>query len=134
MCWTAVCASIRAWNTIFETPEELAGRPACIYTNESQGTILRWQAPDGDQGQVTLKSVFRANNGDILRDLAARGHGLVFSPAFILRPAIKEGTLVQLFEGYRWAESSLYAVYPPTSHMPARMRALIDYLAGALKG
>lgn len=132
----ALCASpaFLAQHPAPAQPEDLAGMLGCIYTNESQGTILKWRAADGARGQVTLKAAFRANNGDILRDLAVRGHGLVCSPAFILRPAIASGDLVELFGDYQWADTSLYAVYPPTAHMPARLRALIDYLAERMKG
>lgn len=98
-----------------------------------RGAILRWTDPGGEEGTVTLNSVFRANNGEMLRELAARGHGVVCVPKFILQPKIVSGDLVEIFPGYTWADSNLYVLYPPTAHMPIRLRALIDYLADRFK-
>ncbi|MEM6649009.1 MAG: LysR family transcriptional regulator [Pseudomonadota bacterium] len=131
----ALCASpaFLDQHSEFQHPKDLSNLPACVYTNDTQGTILKWQGPEGEKGHITLRSVVRANNGDILRDLAVRGHGLVMAPRFILEGELKKGRLREIFPDYRWADSNLYAVYPPLTHMPARLRALIDYLAAALK-
>lgn len=110
-------------------PKDLAGLPACVYTNDGQPAVLSWTEPDGTPAQVTLDPVVRANNGDFLRDMAVRGHGVVFGPKFIVEPALKTGQLVTVCGEAGWPSLDLYAVYPPTSHMPARLRALLDHLA-----
>ncbi len=130
----AACASPAFLKTAgkIETPADLDGLPGCIYANKPQGAVLPWKR-NGEQGQVVLRPVFRSNNGDVLRDLAVRGHGIVCEPRFILADAIDRGDLVELLPEYKWLGADLHAVYPPTAHMPRRVRAVIDHVAAALK-
>ncbi|WOI53838.1 LysR family transcriptional regulator [Parvularcula sp. LCG005] len=132
----ALCASPKflEQHGDIQTPDDLQGLPACIYTGEVQGTIWRWRSPEGGEGQVQVQTIVKANNGDILRELAIHHHGLVCSPRFILRPGLEAGTLIEPFAQYSWGDTSLHAVYPPNDYMPARLRALLDHLADALKG
>ena len=117
-----------------QSPEDLNGLPCVVYTNVPRGAIIRWEDDKGSPGQAELVPSFRSNNGEFLREMAIRGHGIVAEPRFILDAAIAAGDLVELFPGTKWQETSLYAVYPPTDHMPARLRALIDHLARHLRG
>lgn len=113
-----------------ETPEDLNGLPSVIYTNISNGHIWSY----GDEGeQITTRPVFRANNGDLMREMAISGLGFVWEPRFIVAPALNAGSLVEVLPEINWGRTHLYAVYPPMAHMPVRLRAFIDYLAANLR-
>lgn len=123
---SAVCASPSLLEQCgpIETPEDLTGKPSAIYTNIPNGHIWHYD----EEGSVVTRPVFRANNGDLLREMAIRGIGFVREPHFILDPAISDGSLVDVLPGNEWGANQLYAVYPPMAHMPVRLRAFIDYL------
>ena len=115
----------------FRTPHDLAGLPGLVYSNVARGELVSWAGP-GEPGQVALRPRVATNNGDLAAELAARGHGLVCEPRFVLAPAIEAGRLVELFADHEWPSLDL-VLYPPGGPMPARLRALIDHLAAALR-
>lgn len=113
----------------FETLEDLNGVPSVVYTNIANGHI--W--PFSGEERATTRPVFRVNNGEMLREMAARGIGFVHAPRFILAPAIEAGSLVEVLPDRDWGSAQLSALYPPMAHMPVRLRTFIDYLADNLK-
>ncbi|WP_031550031.1 LysR family transcriptional regulator [Parvularcula oceani] len=116
----------------FRTPHDLAGLPGLVYSNVARGELVSWTGP-GEPGQAALRPRVATNNGDLAAELAARGHGLVCEPRFVLAPAIEAGRLVELFADHEWPSLDLHVLYPPGGPMPARLRALIDHLAAALR-
>ena len=55
-------------------------------------------------------------------------------PTFIVHEALRAGALVALLPGYRWLSAGLYAVYPRSTHLPRRVRVLVDHLAQSFGG
>jgi DNA-binding transcriptional LysR family regulator len=133
---TAACASpdFIAEHGPFERPEDLEGLPGLVYANRNRSDLLTLPGANGEERRIALERGVVANNGDFLAALAARGHGVYCCPRFILASHIESGALVELFPEEDWPETALYAVWPPTKHQPARVRALIDYIAAAFSG
>jgi DNA-binding transcriptional LysR family regulator len=48
-------------------------------------------------------------------------------------PEVKAGTLVQILRGYKLPPVDVHAVFPGGPRPSAKIRALVDYLAGELK-
>ena len=71
----------------------------------------------------------RANNGDVLLKACIDGLGIVTSTTFIAYKAIKSGQLKPILTDYSFKQVGVYAIYPAQRHLPARVRALIDYMA-----
>ena len=69
-----------------------------------------------------------SNNGDILAEVAARGGGIVFEPAFIVGPEVRAGRLVPLLQEFEPAPVPIYAVYPSRKHLSAKVRVFVDFL------
>ena len=111
----------------FETPQDLLAGAELAYTDRPK-TSWDYQGPDGTKGSVQFAPRLGANNGDFLRDAAIGGLGFVIEPSFLLYEALRDGTLVELLPGYTFPSLTAYAVYPPTRHVPARVRVLIDHL------
>jgi DNA-binding transcriptional LysR family regulator len=89
-----------------------------------------YRAPDGTRGSVTVPSTSAANNGRFLADAAARGKGIIRLPVFIVYKFIESGALEPVLTDYEWNPLTAWAVYPETHYVPARVRALIDFLSG----
>ena len=95
-------------------------------------TIGGW--PFRDSGRITETSppmVARVSDGDSSRLLALGGVGLARLALFHIGPDIAEGRLVPVLEHLNPGDrEDIHAVYVGgTSPLPARIRALIDFLA-----
>ena len=93
-----------------------------------------WQF-EGPEGLVSVKTHVRmhANNGDTCTAAAVAGIGITRQPSFMLSEHIRDGRLVQLMPQYHCGELGIYAVYPSRTHLPAKVRATIDFLVHAFE-
>lgn len=124
-----VCASPAYWaaNGWPNEPADLKNHLALRYTLAAQRNWT-YTAPDGTRGSVTVPTRHAANNGAFLRDAAVAGLAMVRLPAFIVHEQITARELEPVLLDYRWNDIHAWAVYPQTRRLPARVRALIDYL------
>lgn len=85
----------------------------------------------GENGVYTVPVTgnFRANSPLAVAHMAADGLGIGRIPLYTARPFIVEKRLKLIFEKEEAKILGLYAVYPPSRHLTARIRALIDHLA-----
>lgn len=90
----------------------------------------RWEVttPDGSMQTLDMDCGHRATNGDFLVRAAIAGQGVAIEPDFIIGEAIARGDLVRLLPDHAFPAIAMWAVYPPTRHLSARVRALIDHL------
>jgi len=109
-------------------PEELAGHD-CLAHGGRIHSEWRFTGDDGKPLQVEVRGRFDADNGDVLRDMALAGLGIVLLPSFFLGDDIRAGKLVPLLEKYVPLDSSLNAVYPHGRHLSPKVRAFVDHLA-----
>jgi DNA-binding transcriptional LysR family regulator len=111
-----------------ERPSDLAGHDLLFYANVVVGE--QWRFRVGDRWEVVRgQSRLRANNGDLLRDAAAAGLGVVIMPSFIASDLIQTGALEVILRDHPLEELGLHAVMPPGRATTARVRALVDFLA-----
>ena len=95
---------------------------------------MLWQMrQDGSTIQPAIREVIAVNNGEAMRDLAIAGLGYAMLPGFIALPAIRSGHLEQVLPDAETRPLLISAVWPPVQPIPAKLRALIDHLATALK-
>ena len=85
---------------------------------------------DGDEMSVRVDGSFRANSPRAVAYMAAGGLGIGRCPYYTAEPFLERDALQVLFAEQEANSTTLYAVYPPNRHLTARIRALIDHLAG----
>jgi DNA-binding transcriptional LysR family regulator len=83
---------------------------------------------------VKVAGTVRANNGDLLKQLAMDGIGLLRQPGFLVGDEIRAGRLVEVLQDYTLDPIGIYAVYPSRKHLSAKIRTFVDYLAEHLPG
>lgn len=83
----------------------------------------------GQEKIISVSGMFRANSPRAVAHMAANGLGIARCPYYTARPFLESGKLQVLFEDQETEPIVLYAVYPPSRHLTARIRALIDHLA-----
>lgn len=105
----------------------------------SAHTFLQYElgrAPDlvlidahGERHQLSIHAKIKANNGEFLRDMAIKGHGIIIAPTFIVYDTLAHGALVPILSQYDLPTLNAYAVYPKNRFLSQRCRLLIDFIA-----
>lgn len=85
-----------------------------------------WTFADGVVAKP--RTTLRVNNGDVLREIAIAGGGLIYVPTFAVADAIEAGQLDVVLAGWARPPIAMHAVFPDTRHMPARARAFVDFI------
>lgn len=107
--------------------EDLIDLPAASYSSTSLRVEgIRYVDQYGLPQEQKIKSVFRANDAEVLLDKTLSGTTYVLAPAFIINDEIKQGRLVPLLTDIKLQEySAMYAVYPHRD-LPVRTRLFFD--------
>ena len=113
-------------------PSELMDHTVLSYSLLSTGDQWHFEGPQGSVS-VTVKPRMRTNSGDTCVAAARKGKGVVLQPSFMVNADLQSGALVELMPDYHSIEFGIYAVYPTRQHVSPKVRALIDFLAKALK-
>lgn len=114
-----------------KTPADLEGHNQLgfCFTRHIDG----WPFADGSGGNTTMALTGNAlvSDGEALRQLALAGLGLARLSSFHVTRDIEAGRLVPVLEKYNPGDiETIYAVHVGQGgHLPARVRALLDYLA-----
>jgi DNA-binding transcriptional LysR family regulator len=95
---------------------ELAGRHEWIL-----------DGPDGDV-RVSVDGAMCSNNGEVLRDAACQGRGIVLLPQFILQQSLDQGELQTLVLDYQPRTLSLCVIYPTNRHLSTKVQLLTAFL------
>ena len=112
-------------------PADLAGHQCLHYSYWSGGHAWRLQGADGEH-VVAVDGGLRANNGDVLREAALAGMGIVLQPDFLVGDDIAAGRLQRVLPGYAIAPIGIHAVYSSRSHLAPKVRSFIDHLVDGM--
>lgn len=113
-------------------PQELAQHETLSYSFLASGETWVFSDGQGDAVNVRISPSVSATNGDVLRDLAVAGAGIVLQPTFIVDGALARGALVRLLPQWQAPELHLYAVYLTQRQLSAKVRAFVDYLVESM--
>ena len=131
-CRLAVAAS-PAYLAARGTPRRVAdlGEHDCLgYTLSPMLGGDSWQFGSDGAVSVAISGSLRANNGDALVAAALAGQGIVYEPTFLLADSLRAGRLVALALDHPPFEMpGVFAVHAMNRRPPAKVRALIDFLA-----
>jgi DNA-binding transcriptional LysR family regulator len=111
-----------------QAPEDLARHDCFTYEYVSPRNVWRFRDRSGAERSVRVSGPLHSNNGDLLAEVAARGRGIVFEPAFIVGPEVRAGRLVPLLQDYEPLPVPIYAVYPSRKHLSAKVRRFVEFL------
>jgi len=115
------------------SPRDLGRHDCLTYAYFRHGPEWPFQGPSGPE-TVRVEGSLRCNNGDVMREAAASGLGVALLPTFIAGDDLRAGRLQALLPQYRCPELTVYAVFPERRHLPAKVRAFVDFLVSELAG
>lgn len=131
---SVICAAPAYWERHGRPsrPADLANHNCFAYSYLATGHEWRLRGPEGDVA-VRVSGSLTANNGDMLRQAAVAGLGVVATPLFIACDDLRAGRLEPVLGEYEQPRRGIYAVYPHNRHLSAKVRAFVDYLVEALE-
>ena len=107
-----------------KTPDDLA-QHNCILSNF--GPVWHFSLR-GRIVPVTVRGNLVVTGGEAMREAALLGLGIAQSNGWTFRHDLAAGTLKPLLEPYAVEGRPLSIVYPPTRHVPSKLRVMIDFL------
>lgn len=128
-----VCASPAYWRKAGKPqhPQDLIGHN-CIVLARPGAPLSPWPfVQDGKAFNVKVSGDRQVSDGDILREWALEGRGVVLKNHWDIRQNIRDGELETVLDDYVSGRIDLYAVQPPGSPS-RRVSALVDFIAGRL--
>lgn len=111
-----------------KTVEDLADHKFLQYSL-SKSNAIELTDEQGKKHQVEVNSKIKINNGDFMREMAVKGHGITFLPTFITYQTVARGELVPILQQYQLPILAAYAVYPKNRFLSQRCRYFIDFIA-----
>jgi DNA-binding transcriptional LysR family regulator len=76
---------------------------------------------------VPVSGNLHTNNTELLRAAALTGRGIVRAPTYRVQDDIRAGRLIQVLPEWHSGEWPIVALYPNRQHLPAKVRAFIDF-------
>ncbi len=114
-----------------QQPEDLADHQCLGYSYWGGGDRWPLRGPRGEVS-VAVQGSLRANNGDVLREAALAGMGIILQPDFLVADALADGRLERVLPDWEVAPIGIHAVYTSRNHLAPKVRSFIDYLVDAL--
>ncbi|WP_315785482.1 MULTISPECIES: LysR family transcriptional regulator [unclassified Bradyrhizobium] len=113
-------------------PQELIGHDGIRMTNVAGSEMLVLMGPDGARHEVPFRSCFRTNHGLGVREAVVAGRGIGASHAWLVDDLIAAGRVAVILPDHRLSSTPLNMLIVPERAGIARVRLLIDYLAGEI--
>ncbi len=109
-------------------PHDLLGH-ACIRHRFASGFSLPWEFGEGEATlTIAPPAVVTANTIDLELGAAIDGLGVIRTFEEFVAPAIAAGSLVPILEDWTTSFSGPFLYYASRRHMPAALRAFVDFL------
>ena len=131
VCRSVVCAS-PAYLREHGSPrgiEDLAHRNCLTHSYFGRSLWNFTRRSDGSPASVAVGGNVSTNDASSLMHLARAGVGIAMLPTYLAARLLRAGKLVALFPDFEPQVLGMYAVYASRKHMPAALRAMLDFLA-----
>lgn len=129
--WTRAQPSVRE-------PSDLAGVSSILFDLPGFRDTWRFRAPAGPEFEVPVTGGLTSTNALALRAAAVAGAGPALLADWTVRDDLASGALIELFPGYEVTatafETAAWLLYPSRTHLPTRVRVLIDCLRAGAPG
>jgi DNA-binding transcriptional LysR family regulator len=109
-------------------PKDLLNH-ACIRHRFASGVMHPWEFErDGEIVRITPTARVIANSIDLEVAAAIQGLGLIATFAGFIEQELKSGALEPVLEDWQQPFSGPFLYYPSRRHMPAPLRAFVDFI------
>ena len=114
------------------TPEALAlHRCICLRENEDDASLWRFVRAKQTLS-VRIKPVLASNDGDVIKQWALAGAGIIIRSEWHIAAEIRTGALVPLLPSYTLPSANVVALFGASRTPSARVKKFVDFLRGSL--
>lgn len=110
-------------------PRDLENHRGILYSHLANPTLWHFEHPLEGEVTVRVTGQLTVNNGDVAMPALLAGLGIAMQPEFLIWHELRSGQLMEVLPGWASKLAALHVVTPPGSLRPARVTALIDFLA-----
>ncbi|GGC59116.1 LysR family transcriptional regulator [Siccirubricoccus deserti] len=107
------------------TPEELRDHNCLI---SRFGPEWSFKGANGQAFSLRVQGNAVINSGDALREAAVAGTGIAQGTWWLYRKDLERGDVRAILPEYALEGAPVSVLYPPQRHLPAKLRAFIDFL------
>jgi len=118
-----------------KTPDDLKGHNCIRYHWATDGVDSSWKFKCGsEEAEVEIGGSLTVNNLDLALRAALDGVGIVQLPDSTVAPLIAKGQLVPILAERTPLWGDFFLFYSSRRHVPAKLRAMIDFLKKNSRG
>ncbi len=112
-----------------QTPDDLRHHNCLVLDRpEARRDVWFFNTPDGP-AKVRVSGDLRSNSGEVLRDWALAGRGLVSKSQWDVKNDLETGRLVEVLGGFPSNNLDIVALYPNRKYVSAAARAFLSFMA-----
>ncbi|HYZ24066.1 MAG TPA: LysR family transcriptional regulator [Rhodopila sp.] len=115
-----------------EHPQDLTAHACLGYAYLPTPDRWRFISTSGAEATVAPSGPLRANNADAMRPMLLAGLGIAVQPEFLVAEDLAAGRLESVMTDWSMPPVALNIVTPPGNRRPARVTAVIEFLARRL--
>jgi len=109
-------------------PEDITRHTCLNFSYEQLRNGWPIQGSNGAMTNIPITSKVLSNNGELLRQCAISGMGIVLRPSFTLSDDLVSGKLVRLLPTHHLNRMSVMMVYPSRRLLSATVRSFVDFI------
>jgi len=114
------------------TPRDLLNHACVTYPGDGESSVWHFTGPNGTNPSgdisVAVQSRIRSNSSAVILRALRDGCGIGLLPHVIAINSLERGTLRRVLPAYAPARYPIQVLYPSRRNLPARTRAVIDFL------
>lgn len=107
-------------------------RCLALRENDEDVTLWRFSEPNGGTAQVRIAPSLASNDGDIVREWALDGQGIILRSEWSIAGDLSAGRLVRLLSPYRAQSADVVAFVGPRRGRSARTSRFVQFLRESL--
>ncbi len=113
-----------------DTPEALT-KHACLVLRENDQDVSLWRFFNARRKEQTVRvhATLASNDGDVIKQWAMAGKGVMIRSAWDVATELRSGKLVRLLPQWKLPDANVVALVPQRRGMAARSRLFIEFLA-----
>ncbi|CAJ0772311.1 LysR family transcriptional regulator [Ralstonia chuxiongensis] len=116
-----------------ETPDDLAALP-CIVLRENKEDVSLWHFSKGRTSRsVRVPRQLICNDGDVIRQWACEGRGVILRSEWDVADDLRAGRLVRLLPGWKAPDANVIALTHNRAGLPQRTRHFMQALQNRFK-
>lgn len=113
-----------------KTPQDLRQHNCLI---SRFGPDWTYKGKDGRPFTIRARGSAMINSGDVLRETVVAGGGIAQGTWWLYRKDLAKGDVKAILRDWEIEGAPVTVLYPPQRHLPAKLRAFIDFLAQITK-